>query len=279
MMFNKIGLGTVQFGSDYGISNHNGQTPLSEVSKILDYAKNCNIKILDTATAYGKSELILGQFDLSSFKVVTKFIGNNNSTIIDEFDKSLSKLKLNCIYGFLSHRPKEIINNPKLWDTLKELKIQKKVEKIGFSFNSPIEIDQILAMEIIPDLVQVPYNYFDQRYKEKLIYLKSLGCEVHTRSVFLQGLFFEEINVLPPFFNPIKNIIQDIQNLSYDKIAGSLINSVSKNSFIDKIIIGVNTLSQLTANLSSISESTDLPKLLHQIPEKIIDPNQWPKIK
>ena len=34
---NKIGLGTVQFGMDYGVSNTKGKTPDIEVSKILEY--------------------------------------------------------------------------------------------------------------------------------------------------------------------------------------------------------------------------------------------------
>ena len=35
----KIGLGTVQFGLPYGISNREGQTPVDEVTKIINIAK------------------------------------------------------------------------------------------------------------------------------------------------------------------------------------------------------------------------------------------------
>ena len=48
---NKIALGTVQFGIDYGISNNTGKTPFDEVNKILDIAKNYGINTIDTAHA------------------------------------------------------------------------------------------------------------------------------------------------------------------------------------------------------------------------------------
>ena len=45
----KIGLGTAQWGLDYGISNTNGRTSFNEVTTILDYARSCGIKTVDTA--------------------------------------------------------------------------------------------------------------------------------------------------------------------------------------------------------------------------------------
>jgi len=41
--YSKIGLGTVQFGMSYGISNIKGKTSTEEVSKILQLAKSKNI--------------------------------------------------------------------------------------------------------------------------------------------------------------------------------------------------------------------------------------------
>ena len=50
---NKIILGTVQFGFDYGINNNTGKPNQNEVKSIFDYAYNNNINFLDTAEAYG----------------------------------------------------------------------------------------------------------------------------------------------------------------------------------------------------------------------------------
>ena len=57
----KLGLGTAQFGLDYGVSNRNGKTPASEVAAILRAALAHGIEVLDTAPLYGDSEASLGQ--------------------------------------------------------------------------------------------------------------------------------------------------------------------------------------------------------------------------
>ena len=53
----KIGLGSVQWGLNYGVSNQYGLTPADEVtSKILEFSKSCGLSIIDAAPAYGNSE-------------------------------------------------------------------------------------------------------------------------------------------------------------------------------------------------------------------------------
>ena len=56
----KLALGTAQFGMDYGLSNMNGQTSKKEVFRILQYASQSKINLLDTAPSYGDSESVLG---------------------------------------------------------------------------------------------------------------------------------------------------------------------------------------------------------------------------
>ena len=49
----RIALGTVQFGLDYGIANSLGRVTLDESTQILDLAKTNGIRTLDTAILYG----------------------------------------------------------------------------------------------------------------------------------------------------------------------------------------------------------------------------------
>ena len=56
----RLGLGTVQFGLDYGITNTAGQCPRDEVAGILALAADRGIRLLDTAATYGTSEEVLG---------------------------------------------------------------------------------------------------------------------------------------------------------------------------------------------------------------------------
>ena len=47
--FSRIGLGTAQFGSDYGISNSSGVVSNAEVLKIFNLAVSHKIYFVDTA--------------------------------------------------------------------------------------------------------------------------------------------------------------------------------------------------------------------------------------
>ena len=76
MITDKLILGTVQFGLDYGINNKLGKVPDQEVREILDQAYQRGVRILDTAEAYGDSQERIGMYHRSSsnrFEIVTKF--------------------------------------------------------------------------------------------------------------------------------------------------------------------------------------------------------------
>lgn len=276
----KIGLGTVQFGLKYGISNTTGQTAAGEVTKILNYATSEGISILDTAFGYGESEAVLGQNGLQHFKIVSKFLPPGDSLSIEEqFTESCTRLGVKQLYGYLAHRPTAVFENPVQWEVLKKLKAKGKVSKIGFSFNTPDEVDRAIESGMIPDLIQVPYNYLDRRFEEKIKALKEqYACEIHTRSVFMQGLFFTPTACLPCFFDPIKELLNDFKK-HYPNTAGSLLQFALVKPFIDCVVIGVNEVNQLQENIASLKHAvvpigTDLPT----IPEVIIQPSNWPKL-
>src|SRR5690606_18186432 len=114
----KLGLGTVQFGIDYGISNTFGKTTSEEVSKILNYASEKNINLIDTAISYGNAEEELGTNSLRQFKIVSKFIlddENNSVDIENQLNTSLNNLNLQSIYGYLAHRPLSVLKDKSVW--------------------------------------------------------------------------------------------------------------------------------------------------------------------
>ncbi|WP_428236145.1 aldo/keto reductase [Gracilimonas sp.] len=274
----KIGLGTVQFGLDYGISNVSGKTPKKEVRRILEFAQNEDIDTLDTANAYGNAETLLGSIGVENFKVVSKFLPEQdlNTSIEEQLKKTLSRLKINSLYGYLAHRPGDILDNPGQWKSLKRFKEQGNVNKIGFSLNDPNELKQLLERNFVPDLVQVPFNYFDRRFEVAMKQLHSKGCEIHSRSTFLQGLFFKDPETLPSHFEEVKAIIQRMKH-SKCNLAGSLLRYVLEKPFIDKVIVGVESKDQLFQNIRSIEIAERLPQKDFEITNSILNPSKWPK--
>ena len=272
----KLSIGTAQFGLNYGISNKQGKTSVEEVSKILNYAYSKGILDIDTAVAYGNSEQVLGMNDLFNFNIVSKFIDQSIDSLPKSLNNSCKNLRINTLYGYLFHRPLQLLDNPEIWDLLLKFKHVGKVKKIGFSFNNIEELEQLIDKGYFPDIIQCPYNYFDTRFENKMIELKSRGCEIHTRSTFLQGLFFMKPDELPSYFNSVKDIIQSLQIYKDNLPAMLLANSISK-PFIDKVIIGVNNLTQLEDNIANLAALEDsMPVLNSTIESSIIKPFMWP---
>ena len=277
MLNHKIGLGTVQFGVPYGISNSTGQTKPDEVGKILQYAITNGITVLDTASAYGNAEQVLGQNDLSKFNIVSKYISPAAGKSIEEqLQSTLAHLQAKKLYGYLAHRPSEIVEDASQWKTIKDFQQKELVEKVGFSLNTTEELKVLLDKNFIPDLIQVPYNYFDNRFEDLMKRLKDKGCEIHTRSAFLQGLFFKDIHTLPGFFDAVKPLIKNVQQQT-NNLSGALLRYVATKAFIDKVIVGVENVQQLQTNISDLQIDFELEKNTTKIPEQILMPSNWPK--
>lgn len=274
----KIGIGSVQFGLPYGISNSTGQTSKEEVAEILDCAYNHGIRILDTAAAYGTSERVIGELHKNRFQLVSKFMPpTSDESIADLLCKSLDNLQTDSLYGFLAHRPLELLSDPKVWVDLQELKAQNKILKIGFSLNSPEEFYQLKTAGLNPDLVQFPFNYFDNRFKEIGEQLKAEGCEIHTRSVFLQGLFFLDTEQLSPFFEECKPQLKSLHNRYGAQLYGALLQYVLQQDFVDVVVMGVENAEQLQYNISAVYKAPVLTSLNTTFSDQIIMPMYWPK--
>lgn len=265
----RVALGTVQFGLNYGISNRSGQPNSSEVKRILDYAKSVGISTLDTAINYGEAETILGkvlQNQSGAFQIISKFPKETTASALTEtLSNSLGRLKQKEIYGLLAHSSSSF-DNSALIKRLIEEKQKGRIQKIGVSIYSPSEIRKILDQDIDIDLVQLPYNVFDQRFKPLLGDLRRKCIEVHVRSVFLQGLFFLNPKELPPHFNTVKNKLHKLQDLAKDldiPLHALLLNYTLGQSDIDKVVIGVNTLQELQGNISAFNYAEET----HQIQE------------
>jgi len=272
----KLALGTVQFGLVYGISNKYGRPDQSTVNETLSYAQSKGIKTLDTASAYGDAEKVIGQYVTDEFDIVTKFLPTDiEKGLVKNLNISLENLKKESVYGFLAHRTNSISED--VWELLKDLKEKGLVKKIGFSLQTVDECKKVLDRGFIPDLVQVPYNLFDHRFKDLCIELKKLNTEIHSRSTFLQGLFFVPSEGMNSFFNKVKDPIAQLQSKYETKLSQFLLKYCLSQNFIDKVIIGVQNKKQLEQNVLGLENIGILEEINMVIPEEILNPALWPK--
>ena len=288
--YDRLLLGTAQWGSCYGVSNTQGMTSDGEIKNILDKAYASGISLLDTAPDYGNSESKIGNNDINNFNIITKI--PKLSKYPESIDKvnalkssvqnSISNLNRVRLHGLLFHDVSDLIADTQglLLSEVNKLKTNRSVSKIGVSVYSGEQIDSVLDI-FLPDIVQVPFNILDQRllHSGHLKKLKTLGVEIHVRSVFLQGLFHIPIERLPNFFKPIEHFLAEI-NLAAKKQRMSInqasLTFVRDQPFVDKILVGIESLFQLNEAISDFVlepgfkfESLDCDQ------EEYLDPRRW----
>ena len=287
---NKLGLGTVQFGLDYGLSTSEGRVPSNEVTYILNYASDKRIDMLDTAPSYGESEKDLGSNSINNFKIVTKTqniaapkVSSSDVKLIDKiFMKSLKNLNINSAYGLLVHDVRDLLKfgSEKLYGLLTNLKKEQKIRKLGVSIYDKGQLESILDLYDI-DLVQLPLNILDRRLIDSdiLTRLKNRGVEIHVRSVFLQGLLLMPKNQIPDKFVRWEKT----WNIWHEWLADNEISALEASlryavAFpeVSKVLVGVESLNQLKEISRAINGVLpDLPKNLQIDDIDLLNPTNW----
>ena len=291
-MKRKLAIGTAQFGLNYGLTNKKGKVKISEVNKVLNFARENKLNYLDTSQNYGNSELILGKNKIKNFKIITKInlakikLENKTTKKIENLVlKSLKNLKVKKVYAVLLQDTNIIFkkNGIKIYNALNYLKKKKLISKFGYSIYDFKNLNS-LCVKYKPDLIQCPFNIFDRRLLESknLNFLKKNKIEIHIRSIFLQGLLLSSTNKkIMKKFREFKNLFKNYDYfLKKNKISNlkTCLSFVSKYKKIDKIIVGIDSLSQLSKiyNLK-LNKNLNFPTHISSNNNKLIDPRNWKK--
>lgn len=178
MSVSVIGLGTWQFGGEWGVN-----FTQAEADAILDAASSCGINLIDTAECYGPdhiSERLIGDYlsrrDRSRWVVATKFGHHFNSFMnrTDDFsvdgvcaqlEASLRALRVETIDLYQFHSGSdELFQNEKLLAMLAEQKHLGKIRHLGVSIlKKGSELQAREAAKYGAEALQVYYNRLDRR--------------------------------------------------------------------------------------------------------------------
>ena len=301
MQRNKLVLGTVQLGMKYGLHNTHGQPTTEESFSILDAALAAGIDTFDTAWAYGTAEDVLGVWIkerslAGKVKIISKMKPHALNEYPDgtmaeevvrtELDKSLKRLGVTSLDGYLFHSPHYIYLSHMV-EGMQKVREAGLVKSIGVSTYD--EAEALQAAELGVDYVQVPYNAFDQRLDKTDFFdiAKKNKVTVFARSPFLQGLVLMQPSELPEHLSYLRPHLERFttiaakHNLTQQEAALRFVDAACP---ADRIVFGVDTLSQLTENVN-VSSSSDT-ELVAEIREAFrdlnhgaINPSMWSKIK
>ena len=285
----KIGLGTAQFGLDYGITNRAGRVRSEEVPRLLDLASRHGVDVLDTAPAYGASEGVLGQAGTAAFRIVTKTpkfgaagAAQAAGELVRTLERSLSRLRRQQVHGLLFHDPADLLGplGDTLWSEMERLQSEGLVERIGASFYEGSEIDEALSRYPL-GIVQLPFNALDARlvHGGQLTRLEQAGTEIHARSLFLQGLLLTED--LAPQFRPIAAEVERLASAATEvgltPVEG-LLALAFRRTEISRFICGATNADELEQILAAAAVAGQAVAPVYSpgpIDARMLDPRRW----
>ncbi len=291
-------VGTVQFGMTYGIANQQGRPSRKEVLEIIKFGYEAGICDYDTAAVYGESEEVLGQ----SFKdlgichkvnVFTKIEALDDEVkktekdpkneLVASLDRSLKRLKMDCVAGVLFHREEDVQH-------LALLQMQKqagKCQSVGVSCgHDPEKVTDFLNSDSI-EAFQLPCNLMDRRHSEAGVLEKAHknGVLSFIRSAFLQGILTMKNEEIPAALANLCSM--HLRYTSLAEEAGITLKEMALrfilNHPVSKVVIGIESLRQLKENLCYF-ERGPLPDdlmqaitLTYEQPDPyLITPALWP---
>lgn len=294
----RIGLGTVQFGMNYGISNRAGRPGEAEVAAVLARAVTLGVGYLDTAPAYDDAEALIGRLlpEGHGLRIVTKTPAVPDERIearhgrqwLDSFECSLERLRIDSLYGLLVHRAADL-GKPgweHLVDALHVLKTRGLVGRVGVSVYDEQQLD-LAESRFRLELVQLPLNALDRRPVASglLARLKAQGIEIHARSVFLQGLLLTPPSDLPEFFAPIRPALAGLRAEWMRRRLSPVVACLSfvmQQPEIDAALVGVNSVAELDeiAEAVAVLPGIDGGEIagLPEIAPEYLDPSRWPAV-
>ena len=286
-MIKKLIIGTANFGQIYGLKKN--KIEIKDIKSLIKIAKKKGIKTIDTSPSYKSSEKIIGKYVQKGFKINTKIpkIPNIKTNEVKKWTnqiikKSFSNLKVTKINSIIIQNPSILLTKKGIliYKILKELKIKKKISKIGISIYNLEKLGLILKKFKI-DLVQTQLNIFDRRLVQSgwIERLSKKKIEIQIRSIFLQGLLLEQSSKLPDKIKKYKIYWEKLENWKKKNKMNSLetcLSIINKYPKINGLVIGFNDLNQFKELIKIKNSKKKVPYFNIQN-QNIINPIRWLK--
>ena len=196
--------------------------------------------------------------------------------------KELSS-KIQIIHDMF-HNYNSLKLNGSFYDELRKLKSKGLILNMGISLYTNEEIIDIVENFSDFDFIQIPFNLLDNDLKRKkaIKKVKEKNIDIHTRSTFLQGLFFINSNALTDALLPLKPYLQEIEIIKsdYNVTTESLaLQYVLQKDYIDYVLVGVETSQQLIDNINLCETESTIPHSkidkLNVLESHLLNPSNW----
>ena len=283
-----LGLGTAQFGLEYGIAGGAKVSP-NEAGQMIAVAALNGVKVIDTASQYGNALEVLSKHKRimarKSMRIILKIphipekiTFDVIANVRDQIFADLNRLGVSHVDTLMVHNPQAFIGpgSELVYDLLLNFKYAGYCDKIGVSVYTPAEFFDILQLYPV-DVVSIPNSYIDQSFNQHLDVIRAFGVEIHTRSIFLQGALvmpLHDVHHLGWQFRTSRRKV--LRGFEGDALAGAL-DYLKKQDAVHHGIIGANSYNELEETIIKYHEPpTEFRFRGLQIRnQKVIDPREW----
>ena len=308
----KLVLGTAQLGMAYGAANRIGQPSAREAELILRSAaigddrlqKQARGYVVPDSFTHGSAEQRIGAAlaGAKGVSIVTKLapldefddatpLGAIRQAVIDSVRRSCTRLGTDRLEVLLLHRAHHLTwRHGAVWNTVKELRDEGAIYDLGVSVYTP---EEALTALDDPDMryLQLPFNAIDWRWRASGA-IEAIGrrpqVTVHARSALLQGLLAGDPGARWPHGidrdELTVSLMRLTRDLDRDSPADLCLAYVRAQAWIDGVVVGMETVSQLALNLALFARppltedeigfvDTTLPRAT----ERLLNPALWAK--
>jgi aryl-alcohol dehydrogenase-like predicted oxidoreductase len=291
-----LALGTATFGMPYGIANPSEQASAAAVGTMLERAWEAGVTAFDTAPPYGEAESRLGAW--IKRRDVVPHVVSKLPSLAGVADADVGKAVDDAIAGstvrlglppasFLAHDAADYLR-PAIRERLHAAAARGAIGVAGVSVYAAAEVFAALATGP-PAAIQVPISAFDQRMiaSGALAACAAAGITVFARSVFLQGVMLMEPGRIPAEMAELQ-----IAVAAFDALCAA--ENTTRASFalrhvrdlpgVRSTIVGAYTPEQLAALTEAakeppltVSQRAAAAAIAQKVPEKLLDPRNWPR--
>jgi aryl-alcohol dehydrogenase-like predicted oxidoreductase len=292
----RITLGTVELGMEYGICapGKANRPQTAEAETIIGTALENGINLLDTAPAYGESEVFLGKalhrLGNPEIHIATK-IGpfGDDAICADAVRQSLERSLRNLgrerleLVQIHNATASQLFDSP-LLEILAQAREQGKIGAVGASVYGE---EVALASLNHPDIatLQIAYNLLDQRMADRVLpAAKACGIAVLGRSVFLKGALTLRRRYLPERLHKLKDYAETAADWAKRHaltLPEAALRFCLTEEALCSVLVGVSSLPELHTALA-VTGRGPLPAEQHAeagglavSEEEIIDPRFW----
>lgn len=301
-----LAVGTAQLGLErYGAANASGRPLPKDAAAMIHAAIGHGVTVLDCARAYGDAERVVGEalehVPRDQVAVVTKLDPMSNVTpdagasaveasVEASVMRSCREIRTRKLDVLMVHRwAHRTSHGGAVWRTLQRLRAEGCISALGASVYTPAEALEVLADDGIHHL-QIPFNILDGRWASAGVpeaVARRPDMTVYARSVFLQGVLAAGPETWPRVDGVdgrswVRRLDAVAERLGRKDRADLCVAYVRSRPWIDALVLGMETMGQLEANLELVrlpplsqTEAVEAECALAGASEVLLNPGRW----